>query len=132
MKAEVRLASEKDVPTLSEWAYSTKNNLLDPKIAEYPNLRVLAADVNGEPALYVPFHPVMIVESLAIRPGSTPKENAYALRKIQDALEKFANVYGMAEIWWQCADDSLIKLAEHHGYEVVTTKVLRKKVTPCV
>lgn len=130
MKVDVRLAEEKDAPLASEWLVSTPSNLLDPDIASYPSLRTLAVDIKGEPALYVPFHPVLVVESLGHKPGITPRENAYALRKVQDALEVVATKYGIAEVWWNCSDPTLIELAKRHGYEVLTTAVtLRKKVS---
>jgi hypothetical protein len=132
MKAEVRLANESDAPIASEFLSTTPDNLLDPGITTYPSLRVLAVDINGTPAVYVPFHPVLVVESLGHKPGISPRENAYALKKLNDALEETARVYGISEIMWMCADDSLIEIASHHGYEVVKTKVLRKKVTPNV
>jgi hypothetical protein len=132
MKAEVRLASPTDVAKASEFIHNTPNNLLDPGIVDYPSLRVLAVDVNEDPKVFAPIHPVLVVESLAHSPGITPRENAYALRKLQDALEATAKVYGISEIWWMCADPTLIELAARHGYEEVKTKVLRKKVTPNV
>lgn len=129
MKTEIRLAEEKDVPQFLEWSANTPNNLFDPGIANYPNLRVFAADQNDKPVLYVPFHPVMVVESLAHKPDITTKENARALRKVQDELEALAKVYGIAEVWWQCSDQSLVAFAERHGYEVLKNAVtLRKKV----
>lgn len=128
MKAEVRLASESDAPLCTEWILHTPDNLLDPEVANYPNLRTLAIDLAGQPSLYAPFHPVYMVESLAHRPDITAKENAYALRKFQNALEELAKAYGIREVYWMCKDESLIAFAERHGYEVVKYKMLRKKV----
>jgi hypothetical protein len=130
LKVEVRLATEKDAEKFVEWEAVTTDNLWDPTIAGYPNLRTLAVDIDGEPAVYVPFHPVFVVESLGHKPGITPRENAYALRKVQNALEDLARQYGIAECWWMCADASLMEFVKRHGYEVVQTHVLRKKVSP--
>jgi hypothetical protein len=130
MKVTVRLAEEKDVEQFLDWSKNTPNNLFDPKIANYPSLRTLAVDVNGEPADFIPFHPCMVVESIAHRPGISPRLHALVLARAQQALEKLAQSYQMAEVWWMCADESLIKAAQARGYEVVQTTVLRKKVTP--
>lgn len=131
MKTTVRLANESDAQNFVEWQESTELNLFDPTIATYPSLRTLAVDIDGAPVSYVPFHPVIAVESIGHKPNLSPRENAYALRKIQNALEELARTYGMAEIWWQCADPTLIELAKRHGYEVLSSAVtLRKKVTP--
>ena len=129
MKVTCRLAEEKDAPLCAEWLQSTPKNLLDPDIAKYRNLRTLAIE-EEEPVLFVPSHPVLLVESLAHKPGISPMQNARALRKAQDVLEAMARHYGMAEIYWQCADETLIKFAERHGYTVITTKFLKKKVSP--
>jgi hypothetical protein len=50
------------------------------------------------------------------------------LRKVQNTLESLAKTYGMSEIFWMCQDESLIKFAERHGYSVIKSTVLRKKV----
>src|SRR4051812_4533323 len=102
MKAEVRLAQPEDAALASEWLQGTSDNLLDPSIVNYPSLRVFVADVNDSPSVFAPFHPVLVVESLGHRPDITPKENAYSIRKLQDALEKTAKAYGISEIWWMC------------------------------
>jgi hypothetical protein len=129
MKTTVRLANESDAQNFVGWQTGTRLNLFDPAIATYPSLRTLAVDIDGSPVSYVPFHPVMAVESIGHKPDLTPRENAYALRKVQDALEDVARTYGMAEIWWQCSDPTLIEFAKRHGYEVLTSAVtLRKKV----
>lgn len=132
MQTTVRLADAKDSEKFVEWQYATPDNLFDSRIVDYPSLRTLAVEQDGETLTYVPFHPVIVVESLAHKPEISPKQNAVALRKAQDELEAIARGYGMAEVWWMCADESLIRFAARHGYEVVPTKVLRKRIDPCV
>jgi len=128
MKANIRLAEPSDTENFTKWIRTTPNNMFDPVISTYPNLRVLAVDVNDEPAVYVPFHPVMCVDALAHKPDITPRENAKAFRAIQDTLEEYAATYGMKEIWWMCKDQSLIDFAKRYDYEVVNVPVLRKKL----
>jgi hypothetical protein len=128
MKTEVRLAQPSEAEQFLAWMNNTPKNMFDPDIANYPSLRTMAVDVNDAPVLYVPFHPVLCVESLAHKPDIEPKENAYALRKVQNTLESLAKTYGMSEIFWMCQDESLIKFAERHGYSVIKSTVLRKKV----
>jgi hypothetical protein len=128
MKAVVRLAVEDEAPQFCEWMTTTKDNLFDPDIAKYPSLRTLAIDVDGSPAVYIPFHPVMVIESLAHRPEITNRENAVALIRGEAVVEKLARMYGMSEIYWMCKDESLIGFAQRYGYEVVDCKVLRKKL----
>lgn len=130
MKTTVRIAEEKDAEQLVTWLLNTPQNMFDPDIASYPSLRTLAVDQDDKTVVYAPFHPVFAVESLAHKPDITPKENAIALRKVQDALEELARVYGIREIYWMCRDENLVKFAERHGYEVLKCAVLRKKVDP--
>jgi hypothetical protein len=129
LKTEVRLADAKDVPQFVEWIANTPNNLFDPDIARYKNLRTLAVEQDGKPVLYVPTHPVLMLESLAHSPDLSPKENARAIKAAHDALLDIAKAYGMAEIVWGCEDQSLINLAVRRGYEVLPYKVLRMKVS---
>lgn len=128
MKITIRQAEPKDGPKFVEFATNTADNLFDPDIVNYPSLQTLAVDKDGETISYVPFHPVIVVESLAHKPGITPRENAVGLRRAQDTIEEIAKKYGIAEIWWECADPRLIEFAQRHGYRAVTTTVLRKKV----
>lgn len=140
MKVEARLATTEDAPKFVEWTQTTADNMFDRDISGYPSLRTLAIDKDGRTDLYVPFHPVLMVESLAHRPGIERKDNARALRKFQDTAEELAKGYGMAEIYWLCKDETLINFSERHGYEVfcrdidpktgkLTKAMLRKKVS---
>lgn len=128
-KPLVRLADESDAKQLAEWIQQTPNNCFDPDIAKYPSFRGLAVNRNNKTRLYVPFHPVIAVESLAHDPTISAKENAICLAAAQRALDEIAVKHGIAEIWWQCRDESLIKLASKHGYEVLKdSTTLRKKL----
>lgn len=130
LRTSVRLATAEDAPQAAEWMLSTPLNLFDPEIANYPSLRTLAVDIDGSPELYVPFHPVLVVESLAHAPNVNHRRNAYALLQAQKSLDNIARSYGMSEIYWMCQDQSLINLAVRHGdYRPVNSQVLRKKVT---
>ena len=127
MKSHI-VTTEEDMSLFAQWEFSTPDNLLDPDIAGYPGLRILAVTREEQPKIYVPFHPVFMIESLAHDPDITPMQNARALKKAQDDLEFMATSYGIKEIYWQCGDKSLIDLAVRRGYEVVTNTVLRKKL----
>lgn len=129
MKTQVSLASPEDAAQASEWLLNTPDNLLDPAVISYPNLRTLKVEVDGESVLYVPFHPVFCLESLGVKPGVSPRKLAYALRKAQDALEELAKAYGISEIMWACKDPSTINFSRRHGYSPMPGEVLRKKVS---
>lgn len=128
MKSLVRLATQEDVPTYLEYTRTTPDNLFDPDISGYPSLRTLAVEVNGRPSLYAPFHPVIVIESLAHRPNTTARENALCIYRADKVIEDHARHYGIAEVHWQCADSSLIETAQRYGYTLVKTAVLKKKI----
>lgn len=129
MKTQVSLASPEDAAQASEWLLNTPDNLLDPAVISYPNLRTLKVDVDGEPVLYVPFHPVFCLESLGVKPGVSPRKLAYALRKAQDALEELAKAYGIKEVIQACKEPTTLAFSLRHGYEKLPGEVLRKKVS---
>lgn len=134
MATTVTLATDQDAEKASAFMCNTPDNLLDPDVVQYPSLRTLKVEIAGEPVLFAPFHPVFCVESLAHKPNIRPRENAYALRKLQDALDELAKAYGIKEIYWMCKDKTLIDFVcpkdnpSKYGYEVVPFAVLRKKV----
>jgi hypothetical protein len=69
---KIRTATPSDVEALAEWAFSTPNNGLDPAIASYPHLTVFVVEDENGPLLYTPTHPVLAIESNAVRPESRP------------------------------------------------------------
>lgn len=129
MKTQVSLASPEDADQAAEWLLNTPDNLLDPAVITYPNLRTLRVDVDGEPVLYVPFHPVFCLESLGVKPGVSPRKLAYALRKAQDALEELARAYGIKEIVQACKEPTTLAFSQRHGYSQMPGVTLRKKVS---
>jgi N-acetylglutamate synthase-like GNAT family acetyltransferase len=128
----VRLASEQDAAQLAEWLIKTPNNLFDPDIAQYPNLRVLVVEKDGEPIIYFPFHVVFQGESLALNPDADKKHLAHGFRVLENALLALAEPYGIREVFTACADDSFSQFAERHGWTPVQHKYLRRKVAPCM
>jgi hypothetical protein len=124
----VRLATEADIPKLSEYIRNTPNNLLDPDIVKYPTLRVLVVEADGEPIIFFPFHVVFQGESLAIKPGIDKKLLAYGFRKLDTACRALAKPYGIKEMFFQCFDESFTKFAERHGWVKVIHSYLRTKV----
>lgn len=128
----VRLASPNDAAKLVDWLNSTPNNLFDPEVLKYPNLRVLVVEKDGEPIIFFPYHIVFQGESLALKPGADKKHLAYGFRVLENALLAFADCYGIREMSFDCADESFSKFAECHGWEPGKHKQFRRKIAPCV
>jgi hypothetical protein len=124
----VRLASENDAAQLTKWLANTANNLFDPDILKYPNLRVLVAEKDGEPIIYLPFHVVFQCESLAVKPDTDKKHLAYGFRVLENALLALAEPYGIKELFFACEDESFGAFAQRHEWTPVKHTYLRKKV----
>lgn len=126
---KVRFYNDSDIETFVSWFNSTPNNLHDPAITAYPTLRILCAydDENG-PASYLPTQKVVMLESLAVRPGLRPLEAAAAFRDLVKAAEITASAEGIKELYFPCSDEDVIKVAERHGFEVLPWKVLRMRL----
>jgi hypothetical protein len=129
MEVTIRPVEPRDADLFNDWVNRIKDlNLFDPAVMEYPGTNTLAVDINGEPALYFPFHPVIAGESLAPKPGLTPREEAVALKKLQEGLVNIAKGLGIREIYFVCKDESLGKFVEHYGYEHLPWNLYRLRV----
>jgi hypothetical protein len=113
---KIRTATEADVEALAEWAFSTPENGLDPAIASYPHLTVFVVEDENGPLLYTPTHPVLAIESNAVRPGITPRQYMTALLAMKDQTESFARQYNMRGIVTSSAFPPMTKTLRRHGY----------------
>ncbi len=119
---KIGLAQPSDAEQLGEWLCSTKGNLYDPDILKAPTLTAACA-YNGEgPIAYLPAQNVLVLESLAVKPGSPPLENGQAFRDLVKAMELVASQRQIREIIFVCADESVVKVAQNHGFEVLGDK----------
>lgn len=132
MNINVRLAGPEDKDNFSKWVYSTKDNLFDPEILKYPNLRILAVERedNHKVLAYFPFQVVLQGESLALNPEADKKELAYAFRKLDGACRDLSKAYGIREMVFSCAEPSFTAFASRHGWGEIITKYLKSKVKP--
>lgn len=113
---KIRTATADDVEALAEWAFSTPENGLDPAIAGYPHLTVFVVEDEEGPLLYTPTHPVLAIESNAVRPGITPRQYMTALLAMKDQTESFARQYNMRGIVSSSTHKPMIKTFLRHGY----------------
>lgn len=124
----VRLAEDKDASQFEEWVKAAQEiNLFDPNVMTYPTTRTLVAH-NGENLLYMPVQNVLMMESLAPKPGIAPIDEAVALREITKTVAFMASQQGIREQYFLCKDERVVKFGSAHGYEVLPFKVLRMKV----
>ena len=128
MDVTVRLAGPQDQENFNKWIQSTPDNMFDPDIVNYPNLRILAVEKEGKVLMYFPFQIVLQGESLALNPAADKKELAYGFRKLDSAIRELSKTYGLREMFFACAEPSFIAFAARHGWNVLKSQYLKSKV----
>lgn len=131
MKVTVRLTEEKDVEKFLEFEAGTEGNRFDPAIADYPSLRTLVAEISEEPVLFLPFHPVFVLDSVGRKPGLSAREYDVALNAAYEHVVSLARQYGISEIHFQGDAPNLIRAAKRRGFLPQQGLSLRKKVNRC-
>ncbi len=127
----IRRATEADKPQFLQWlARIADKNLIDPDVLTYPATTVLCAydTESGKPLLFVPIQSVFMVESLAPSPEITELEMAKSLEKLIDVLVWESRNGGRGEIYYPCADETVIAIGERHGFKRVGHPVLKAKL----
>jgi hypothetical protein len=117
------------------WVWAARAiNAFDPKVISYPRTIMLTADkeVKGcptEPILYLPVQPVLMLESLAPKPGISPHEEAAALGRFGELLEQISKETGIQEQYFLCKDDRVADLCVKHGFtEMKDYRLLQRKI----
>jgi hypothetical protein len=128
-KMTVRDFGPQDAQKYADWLLAIANiNLVDCGVYSYPRVAHLTVDKEDEAVLINSVHPVLVQEALAPKPGLSPKDEARALRALNDALKELAHKLGYKEIWFECKDQRVIDFACRHGHELIKNPVLRMKV----
>jgi hypothetical protein len=123
-----RLALPEEALQFVQWVTSTPNNGFDPQTAQYPNARCLCVEVDGKPAIYVPFHPVMSVGAVARDPNGTAEEYATAVKAAAEALEQISMQYGMSEMLTFSAYRPIVRILKRLGCRLAHGQTLIKRV----
>lgn len=122
---------EKDQNTFVDWVWKARDiNCFDKDILTYPRSIMLTADDDEGPLLYLPVQPVLMLESLAPRPGVSPRKEALALWKLGEQLEQISKSTGICEQYFLCQDDRVVDLCTRHGFEEMKGYRLLKKKIP--
>lgn len=118
-----------DIPAFIEFMRNSADiNLFDPSIMNSPTTDVLCAFGETGPLMFTPRQRVVCVESLAPRPGLSPREEALALRETMKVIVYDAQKEGIGEVMFACTDERVIEFAKNNGFEEVPYKFLRLKV----
>lgn len=125
---KIRMARPEDVAEIGQWITKTPENLFDEAVLKYPTLRIVSA-YNGEGNVaHLPAQQVLMLESLAVKPGSAPLENGQAFRDLVKAMELIASQLGIRELYFICKDKDVLGVAEHHGFERIEFPIVRMRL----
>jgi hypothetical protein len=123
------LSKAETMQQFADWALKTKDNLLDARVLFYPTTNVIVVkDENGDPILFMPFQATVTLESLAVRPGIDPRQEALALRELFNGIKNVCQFTGVREVWFNCKDEQMIEFLKGRGFEPLQSTVLRKRV----
>lgn len=96
---KLRYAKPDEGGQILSWLQGNSQGFFAERILQYPTLRMLCAyEEGGEVAAYLPVHQVLVMETVARNPESSPLVTAQALRDFTKAAELIADAGGMREI----------------------------------
>lgn len=127
IELKLRFAKPEESKQIVEWLNGSTRNDFDSDILTYPTLRVLCS-YNHKPVAYLPTQTVLMLESMAKNPDAEPLQYAQALRDLVKGAEVVASADGIQEIWMASSDDTVVKMAQSRGFEVIHCRVLRLKL----
>jgi hypothetical protein len=124
--------TEEQAKQFIDWVWQSRHiNCFDPDIVGYPRTIMLRAEDNDGPLLYLPVQPVLMLESLAPKPGISERKEALSLWKLGQLLEDISRKTGIQEQFFLCKDDRVADICKAHGFtELEGYRILRKKIAP--
>lgn len=121
----------KDAENFISWIWQARTiNCFDPEVLSYPRSCMTMAEDGDGATLYIPIQPVLMFESIAPRPGISPKREALSLWRIGQKLEEVSRDTGLMEQYFLCKDNRVAEICKQHGFtEMEGYRILKKKVT---
>jgi hypothetical protein len=123
---KLKLASPEEAAEISEWLKLTPE--FDAGILKYPTFRIITSYGSKGNVAHLPSQQVLMLESVAPRPEATDLEKAQALRDLVKASELLASSFGLKEILFFGTDESVVKIAQEHGFEQIPWPVMRLRL----
>src|SRR5437667_603857 len=119
-----------DVKNFIEWVWEARSvNAFDPDVLTYPRTIMSYAHDDDGALLYIPIQPVLMFESIAAKPGLSPRKEALSLWKVGQMLEEVSKQSGFQEQIFMCKDDRVADICAEHGFtEMKGYRILRKKI----
>ena len=125
---KLRFAGPEDAKEVADWLLATPDNLFDDALLKYPTLRVISAYNGDGNVAHLPAQQVLMLESLAVRPGTPPLDAAQAFRDLVKGMELLASQLGIKELFFICKDPNVLSVAQHHGFERIEFPVVRLRL----
>ena len=91
--------------------------MFDPAVVGYPKTVMLRAKSEDENLLFIPLQSVLMYDSIAPKPGLSPRHEALALARIGQVVDQVAQDTGTREVFFFCRDNTVADLCAAHGYE---------------
>ena len=125
---KIRVARPEDAEQIAKWLVETPNNLFDEEILRYPTFSVVSAYNGDGNVAHLPSQLVVMMESLAVRPGASLLDAVQGFRDLVKAIELIASQRGIREIYFVCKDEDVLKIAQNHGFERIEFPVVRLRL----
>ena len=123
--------SQEDISNFKTWVWRLRTlNMFEPKVLAAPRTVMCKAETeDGEALLYMPLQPVLMYDAIAPKEGLTPRQEAYSLFKINEAVEHMAKSIGYQELYFICRDDTVSDLCVRNGFtEIKNVRVVKKTI----
>lgn len=124
--------SEQDVKDFMEWVFRIRQiNKFNPIVMSYPRTVMTVAKNEEENLLFIPLQAVLMFDSIAPKPGLSPRQEALCLWRIGQKVDEVMMTTGFRECIFFTSDDSVADICSQHGFtELKGVRILRKKAPP--
>jgi len=121
---------EADKQQFIDWVWQMRHlNLFVPEVMSYPRTVVCKASAGDEALAYIPLQSVLMYDSIAPKPGLSPRQEAMSLWRIGEAVDKAAQDSKHREVYFFCKDDRVADICSDHGFEEIRgVRLLRRRL----
>ena len=116
-----------DIELFVKWVWALREkNSFDMQVMTYPRACMARVQSEEETVMLVPFHPVLMYESLAPKPGLTDHQRILGLWKINQVVDEAMRDTGMYESFFITSDAQQAETCSRHGWTVAMHDPERK------
>ena len=123
----VASVTPQDAELFSGWAWERREQTcFDPDTLSYPRSCMAKASDGDGSFLFLPFHPVLMFESLITKPGVSASKTALGMFRIGEQAEAIARQTGHGEAYFITNDADEVALTQKRGWVVVMQDAEKK------